>query len=118
MKMSLKKKLMPSLMAAALASGVAFSGSAQAVHLAEDGIGQVLMGPIYLALDGGYTTKVAIVNTRNDAAVKAKVVLRSQVTSVEVLDFICYLTPADVCRFEIRNVNGQATFYSDDGTCF
>ncbi|WP_157237582.1 hypothetical protein [Beggiatoa alba] len=101
-------------MTAALVTGAAFSGSASAVHLAEDGIGQVLLGPIYLGLANSYTTHVAIVNTRDDVAVKAKVVLRSQYTSAEVLDFICYLTPSDVCRFDIINVNGQATFYSDD----
>ena len=113
MSCTLKKKLLPSVMAVALASGIGFAGSANAIHLAEDGIGQVLMGPMYLAT-GGYRTKVALVNTRNDVAVKAKVVLRSSLTSAEVLDFICYLTPGDVCRFEIVNVNGQAYLQSDD----
>lgn len=111
--MKLKKKLLSSAMAVALATGVGFSGSASAIHLAEDGIGQALMAPVYLA-NGDYSTKVAIVNTRTDVAVKAKVVLRSYLTSAEVLDFICYLSPGDVCRFEIRNVNGQATLWSDD----
>jgi hypothetical protein len=110
---SLKKKLLPSLMAAALVSGVTFTGSAHAIHLAEDGIGQVLLGPLYLA-DFGYKTKVAIVNTNPTKAVKAKVVLRSSVASTELLDFICYLTPADVCRFEIREENGKIVMYSDD----
>ncbi|NJO17058.1 MAG: hypothetical protein HC877_15355 [Thioploca sp.] len=110
---SLKKKLLPSLMAAALVSGVTFTGNAHAIHLAEDGIGQVLLGPLYLA-DFGYKTKVAIVNTNSTKAVKAKVVLRSSVASTELLDFICYLTPADVCRFEIREENGKIVMYSDD----
>jgi len=113
MSYTLKKKLLPSVVAVALASGLAFSGSASAIHLSEEGIGQVLMGPMYLA-QAGYRTKVALVNTREDVAVKAKVVLRSAITSAEVLDFICYLTPGDVCRFEIVNVGGQAYLQSDD----
>jgi len=100
-KFSLKKKLLPSLMAASLASGVAFSGNANAIHLAEDGVGQALLAPMYLA-DYGYTTKIAIVNHSTEKAVKAKVVLRSAVTSTELLDFILYLSPGDVWRGEIR----------------
>lgn len=113
MKSIMKRKLLPSVMAFAF-TGLGFSGGAQAVHLAEDGIGQVLLAPLYIALQDSYTTKVAITNTRTDVAVKAKVVFRSQGTSAEVLDFICYLTPSDVCVFEIRNIDGQATLYSDD----
>jgi len=114
MMQGMKKKLLPSVMAAAFISGATLSGGAQAIHLSEDGIGQVLLGPLYIALEDSYESEIAIVNTRNDAAVKAKVVLRSQVTSLETLDFICYLTPADVCRFKIENRNGQAWLYSDD----
>ena len=113
-KFSLKKKLLPSLMAASLASGVAFSGNANAIELAENGVGQVLLGPMYLA-DFGYQTRVRIVNTRTNTAVKAKVVLRSAVNSVEVLDFICYMSPSDVCTFVIRqNKNGNVELYSND----
>ena len=116
--MKLKKKLLSSAMAVALAGGVAFSGSASAISLAEEGKGQVMLAPIYFANDT-YSTKVAIVNTRNDQAVKAKVVFRSKENSTEVLDFICFLTPADVCRFEIRHGAGDgsntgAYMWSDD----
>lgn len=106
-----KKKVLSSIMAVALASGL--TQTASAVHLAEDGIGQVLLAPYY-NVTNGWRTKVAIVNTRNDVAVKAKVVLRSRAHSTEVLDFICYLTPADVCRFDIVNKNGQAYLESND----
>ncbi|HEC84323.1 MAG TPA: hypothetical protein ENI48_03640 [Thioploca sp.] len=118
-KWSFKKKVLPSVMAATLASGMTFVGDANAIKLADDGLGQTLLGPLYLA-DFGYTTKVAVVNTRLDVAVKAKVVIRSSVNCTELLDFICYLTPGDVCRFEIRqqDVNGDGTaevvMYSDD----
>lgn len=100
---NLKKKLLPSVMAAALATGVGFSTGAQAIHLAEDGIGQVLMGPFYMAnyMSTGYDTHLTVVNTRTDVAVKAKVVLRSATNSTEVLDFILYLTPGDAWRGRI-----------------
>jgi hypothetical protein len=107
----LKKKLLPAAMAVALAGG--FSGNANAVHIAEDHVGQVLLAPYYNVTNGN-KTQVAIVNTRDDVAVKVKVVLRSRAQSTEVLDFICYMSPADVCRFDIVNTNGQAYMYSDD----
>ena len=112
-KFSLKKKLLPSLMAASLASGVAFSGNANAIELAENGVGQVLLAPLFLA-NFGYKTKIAIVNTSNDQAVKAKVVLRSAVASKELLDFLIYLSPSDVWRGEIRSENGKIVLYSAD----
>ena len=109
-----EKKLLSSAMAVALASGIGFSGSASAIHLAEDGVGQVLLAPYYTVMNG-YSTEVAIVNTRTDVAVKAKVVLRSRAQSTEVLDFICYLSPADVCRFTIKtDASGQAIVTSTD----
>jgi len=64
--------------------------------------------------DYGYNTKVAIVNTRSDVAVKTRVSFRSHVNSIE-FDFICYMTPSDVCRFEIeRGADGQAYLVSTD----
>jgi hypothetical protein len=108
-----EKKLLSSAMAVALVAGFGYAGSANAIHLAEDGIGQVLMSPLYLA-EYGYNTKVAIVNTRNDVAVKVRVALRSHVNSIE-FDFLCYMTPSDVCRFEIvRGADGQAYLESSD----
>ncbi len=118
-KFAFKKKVLPSVMAATLASGMTLSGNANAINMAENGIGQTLLGPVYL-VDFGYTTKVSIVNTRTDVAVKAKIVIRSSRNGTELLDFICYLSPADVCRFEIREMDAdgdgdtEVVMYSDD----
>jgi len=113
MSSSLKKKLLPAAMAVAMASGALISSNANAIHVNEKGIGQVLMSPLYLA-EFGYNSKVTIVNTRSDVAVKTRVVLRSHVNSIE-FDFVCYMTPSDVCRFEIvRGDDGQAYIKSDD----
>ncbi|MEY3219638.1 MAG: hypothetical protein RIT27_995 [Pseudomonadota bacterium] len=111
--MSFKKKLLSTAMAVAMASGFAISQNASAIHLAEDGVGQLLLAPYYSTLNG-YQTKFAIYNTRDDVAVKVKVVIRSQGHSIEGRDFICYLTPADVCRFELVNDGGQAWVTSSD----
>jgi len=111
--MSFKKKLLSTAMAVAMASGFAVSQNAVAVHLAEDGIGQVLLAPYYTALSG-YKTKFAIYNTRSDVSVKVKVVVRSMAHSTEVRDFVCYMTPSDVCRFELVDKNGEAYLTSSD----
>jgi len=109
----LKKSLLSASIALAL-GGAGVAPETQAIHLAEDGIGQVLLAPMYLA-KFGYNTKITVVNTRPDVAVKAKVIIRSQKESVEVLDFVLYLSPGDVWRGEIRaNEDGQAYLYSDD----
>jgi len=118
-KIAFKNKVLPSVMAATLASGMTLGGNANAINLAGNGIGQTLLGPVYL-VDFGYNTRVSIVNTRDDVAVKAKIVIRSSRNGTELLDFICYLSPADVCRFEIREQdvdgdgNAEVVMYSDD----
>ncbi|SEH08473.1 hypothetical protein [Candidatus Venteria ishoeyi] len=113
MSSSFKKKLLPSAMAVAIASGALLSGNANAIHISADDKGQVLMAPIYMA-EFGYNSKVTIVNTRNDAAVKVRIALRSQKYSDE-FDFACLMTPSDVCRFEIvKDASGQAYLSSTD----
>ncbi|SEH05056.1 hypothetical protein [Candidatus Venteria ishoeyi] len=113
MSSSFKKKLLPVAMSVAMASGVSLSSNVSAIHLAEDGVGQVLLSPFYIA--GTYKTKYSIVNTRSDIAVKAKVVIRSAGHSQELLDFVCYMTPADVCKFEIvTEADGKTYLTSTD----
>ncbi len=116
-KFSLKKKLLPSLMAASLASGVAFSGNASALEVAADGTGQVLLAPVYIVDVKGNPqgpTYIKVINTSPDHAVKARIGFRSQINSTEVLDFILYLSPRDVWRGMVVNVNGQAYVKSTD----
>lgn len=111
---SLKKKLLPSLMAAALASGVTFSGGAQAIQVAANGIGQVLLAPIYQATQPGEKTLITIINTSQTHAAKVKAVFRSRKYSIEVLDFLIYLTPGDVWRGEVYHKEGHAWLRSSD----
>lgn len=112
-----KKKVLSSILAATMAAGFAASQNAAAIHLTEDHVGQVLLAPLYLAHDKlgvGYNTEVTIVNTRTDVAVKAKITIRSAAHSQEALDFICYLTPADVCKFQIRQPDGSVMVNGKD----
>jgi len=121
MRFVFKKKVLSSIMAATMAAGFAASQNAAAIHLAEDGIGQILLAPHFRASTSvqgfdteGYSTEVVITNTRSDAAVKVKVVVRSEANSDEIIDFICYLTPTDVCRFELAEENGAVYLKSKD----
>jgi len=112
-KFSLRKKLLPSVMALGLASAMTFSGSAHAIQIAEDGMGQVLLAPIYQAMSG-QSTLITLINTSTTHAVKVKAVFRSKKHCVEVLDFIIYLSPGDVWRGTVYNKDGQAYLSSND----
>jgi len=87
----------------ALAMCVVFlAGSAWAltlddhVKVAPGGKGDVLIFPFYAAIDGGWETKLTVVNTSNTYSTVAKVIVRSPVNSEELLDFFIYLSPTDV----------------------
>ncbi len=121
MRFVFKKKVLSSIMAATMAAGFAASQNVAAIHLAEDGLGQVLLAPHYRASTSvqgfdteGYSTEVVITNTRSDVAVKVKIVVRSETNSDELIDFMCYLTPTDVCRFELAEENGAVYLKSKD----
>ncbi|MFK5986534.1 MAG: hypothetical protein QM479_14085 [Pseudomonadota bacterium] len=107
-----KKVLAAAIVAATTVGTIA---QVSAMELNEKGIGQALIGPIYYA-EGSYKTEIVVVNTRTDAAVKAKVVLRSHKDSVEVLDFIVYLSPGDVWRGTVEGTGtaGEARIVSSD----
>lgn len=72
------------------------------VKIAPNKKGDVLIFPVYVALNGGWETKFTVINTAADRSVVAKVVFRSMYFSQELLDFIIYLTPTDVATFVVR----------------
>lgn len=57
------------------------------VTTAPNNKGDVLIYPWYLALDGGWQTKLTVINTDLENAVVAKVVIRSMKNSEELIDF-------------------------------
>lgn len=76
--------------------------------------GDVLIFPWYLALDGGWQTKITVINTDTTNAVVAKVVVRSFKNSEELIDFFIYLSPADVWTGVMKKVGTNVVIFSDD----
>ncbi len=66
------------------------------VEYAPEGKGDVLIYPFYAAFDGGWQTKLTVVNTDNNKSSIAKVVVRSPKYTGELVDFLVYLSPSDV----------------------
>lgn len=107
-----KKKLAACLGLAMAASTIATS--VNAIEVAADNVGKLLMGPIYVA-DAGNSTKITVTNPDNDRAVKARMAFRSGDYSDEYFDFIIYLSPGDVFRGEIYGAaDGTVMFKSSD----
>jgi len=86
------------------------------VKQAPNGKGDALIFPFYVALPGGWETKLTVINTATDRSVVAKVVVRTQTYSLEVLDWLIYLTPTDVWTGIVRynTASGKVEIYSTD----
>lgn len=107
----MKKKLLMTAMVAAL-GGV---GTAQAVHVNSDGLGQVLIYPYY-TVQNGFDSYINLVNTTNK--VKAvKVRFLEGKNSQEVLDFNLYLSPKDEWSGVIVKTDTGAALKSVDTSC-
>jgi len=86
------------------------------VKQSHGGKGDALIFPFYAAINGGWETKLWVINTATDRSVVAKIIFRSQIYSLEVLDFLLYLTPSDVWTGVIRYnpTTGKVELFSDD----
>lgn len=103
------------LLHAAILAGLTAAGSAQAVHVNPDGLGQVLLYPYY-TVQNGFDTYVHVVNTT--AAVKAvKVRFLEGKNSQEVLDFNLYLSPHDEWAGVVTKTATGAKLVSLDTSC-
>jgi len=78
--------------------------------------GDVLVFPWFMAIDGGWQTKLTVINTDEVNSVVAKLIIRSFKNSEELLDFFLYLSPADVWTGIIRYnaALGKVVIYSND----
>ena len=105
----------------ALAVGMAVGGmslipSAQAVNLATDGLGQVLIFPYYTTR-AGWNTLFNITNTSNEV-VAVKVRFHEGYNSRDVFDFNVILSPHDVWNGTLSNGAGDVpNFSTADTTC-
>ncbi len=109
----MKKKLLPLAMLAGLAGA---AGTAQAVHVNSDGLGEVLIYPYY-TVEGGQDTNFTIVNT-TDRAKAVKVRLLEAMNSWEVIDFNLYLSAQDHWSGVITSSDsGGAVLKTWDNSC-
>mgnify|MGYP001038884243 FL=1 len=100
---------------AAVLAGLAAAGSAQAVHVNTDGLGQVLLYPYY-TVQNGFDTYVHVVNT-TDTVKAVKVRFLEGKNSKEVLDFNLYLSPNDEWTGVITKTDTGAQLTSADTSC-
>jgi len=90
--------------------------SAQAVNLATDGLGQVLIFPYYTTR-AGWNTLLNITNT-SDQVVVAKVRFHEAYNSRDVFDFNVIMSPHDVWNGTLSNGPGDVPVFStSDTTC-
>ena len=114
----MNRKNLTAAVLAGLAGAAGIVGSAQAVNINPDGLGQVLIYPYY-TVNGGNVTLLSVVNTSEDAKA-VKVRFMEGQNSQEVLDFNLYMSPFDVWVAAIFD-NGEAssapTLVVNDTTC-
>ena len=100
--------------AAAILATVAAS-TAQAVHVDNNGTGQVLLFPYYNT-NANFQTSFNITNTTNKfKAVKIR--LRESRDSNDVLDYNVYMSPWDQYTATIKLIGGKPSLTSTDTTC-
>ena len=90
----MNRKNLTAAVLAGLAGAAGIVGSAQAVNINPDGLGQVLIYPYYTT-NGGNQTLLSVVNT-TDEAKAVKVRFKEGKNSREVLDFNLYMSAWDV----------------------
>lgn len=111
----MNRKNLTAAVLAGLAGAAGIVGSAQAVNINPDGLGQVLIYPYYTT-NGGNSTLLSVVNTSEDAkAIKVRF-LEGQ-NSQEVLDFNLYMSAFDVWVAAIFDDNGTPSLKIDDTSC-
>lgn len=107
------KKSLPK--AIALAASLGAAASAHAVNHNPEGLGQVLLYPIY-SVENGNSTAVHVTNTTNEfKAVKVRFL--EGMNSQEVLDFNLYLSPYDVWTGIVTRTDGGAKLATSDKSC-
>ena len=111
----MNRKNLTAAVLAGLAGAAGIVGSAQAVNINPDGLGQVLIYPYY-TVNGGNTTLLSVVNT-TDEAKAVKVRFTEGQNTREVLDFNLYMSAYDVWTAALANVDGTPTLFTSDTSC-
>ncbi|SDU35915.1 hypothetical protein [Halopseudomonas salegens] len=101
--------------AVALAASLGMAASAHAVNVNPDGLGQVLLYPVYTVDNENYTS-ISVTNTTDEfKAVKVRF-LEGEM-SREVLDFNLYLSPEDVWNGAVVRTAEGARLITNDTSC-
>ncbi|MCL2297400.1 MAG: hypothetical protein FWC38_08085, partial [Proteobacteria bacterium] len=107
-------------MAAAIATATSMAGTAQAVALNPDGLGQVLIYPYYTVranADGNaYDSLFTVVNAKS-VAKAVRVRFREGKAGHEVLDFNLYLAANDVWTAAVIPTATGAALFTNDTSC-
>jgi hypothetical protein len=94
---------------------IAAAGSANAVHINSDGLGQVLIFPYYTARAGHFTAISVVNSTSQTKAVKVRFLEGRD--SREVLDFNLWMSPTDVWTGGVVATANGAKIISNDNSC-
>ena len=108
-----KKSLHAAVLAGLAALGAA--GTANAVHINPENLGQVVIFPYYTVRSGNVTA-ISIVNTNNETKI-VKVRFLEGKNSREVLDFNLFLSPQDVWTGVILPTAAGARLETGDNSC-
>ena len=111
----MNRKNLTAAVLAGLAGAAGIVGSAQAVNINPDGLGQVLIYPYYTT-NGGNQTLLSVVNTSEEAKA-VKVRFMEGENSREVLDFNLYMSAYDVWTAAIYDDAGTPTLITTDKSC-
>ncbi len=112
----MNRKNLTAAVLAGLAGVAGIVGSAQAVNINPDGLGQVLIYPYY-TVNAGNNTVLSVVNT-SESAKAVKVRFLEGKNSREVLDFNLYLSAFDVWVAALgMNSNGTPFLETNDASC-
>ena len=111
----MNRKNLTAAVLAGLAGAAGIIGSAQAVNINPDGLGQVLIYPYY-TVNGGNTTLLSVVNTTG-ATKAVKVRFTEGQNTREVLDFNLYMSMYDVWTAALYDDAGTPTMVTSDTTC-
>jgi hypothetical protein len=112
----MNRKNLTAAVLAGLAGVAGIVGSAQAVNINPDGLGQVLIYPYY-TVNGGNNTVLSVVNT-SESAKAVKVRFLEGKNSREVLDFNLYLSAYDVWVAALyMDAEGVPTLVTPDTSC-
>ena len=111
----MNRKNLTAAVLAGLAGAAGIVGSAQAVNINPDGLGQVLIYPYY-TVNGGNATLLSVVNTTEEAKA-VKVRFTEGQNTREVLDFNLYMSAYDVWAAGIVMKDGTPTLIVNDTTC-